>query len=48
MQANAENIQKLRFRKFIIFYRQIGYKSEHLGYNMTKFGKKVQNEIIEN
>ena len=48
MQANAKNIQKLRFRKFTIFYRQIGYKTEPHGYNMTKFGKKVQNEIIEN
>ena len=47
-QANAKHFEKLDFRKFTSFYRQKGYKTEPPGYNLTKFGQKVQNKIIRN
>ena len=47
-QANAKHFEKLDFRKFPSFYRQIGYKTELSAYNLTKFGQKVQNKITRN
>ena len=47
-QANAKHFEKPGFRRFTSFYWQKGYKTEFPGYNLSKFGQKVQNKIMKN